>query len=218
MLIVYLKGRRVMGKQQYLFIDFEFTMPEGKNNPDNFFQEIIEVGIVSVIDNKINSTFSSYVKPKFFPILTDRCKKFLKVTQKQINEGISFKRLCEVLTDYNKEETTIITWGNLDIKVLGNCCNNHNIPYPLLSAKYRDLAIEHKRFFGDKNQTGLRRAIELYGDEAVGKAHTALDDAVSTYQIFKLIENDKQYLVSSRPTTIGERIDLSKIKQKLANK
>ena len=34
-------------QQQYVFIDFEFTMPEGKANPVGFYPEIIEVGLVS---------------------------------------------------------------------------------------------------------------------------------------------------------------------------
>jgi sporulation inhibitor KapD len=201
-----------MSKHQYLFIDFEFTMPQGKNIPENFFQEIIEIGLVSVIGSKVETTYSTFVKPTFFPVLTDRCKNFLKINQEQINCGISFKRLCDKLCEYDSEyETTVLTWGNLDMKVLENCCNLHDIPFPL-KGRHRDLALEHRRFFGDKNQTGLRRAIELYGNKAVGKAHSALDDAISTYQIFQLIEEDKKYLLNSKPTTIGERIDLGKIK------
>lgn len=55
------------GQEQLLFIDFEFTMPEGKANPKGFYPEIIEVGIVSVKNQQIEEQFSSYVKPNKFP-------------------------------------------------------------------------------------------------------------------------------------------------------
>ena len=71
-----------MDKQhQYLFIDFEFTMPESKANPHGFYQEIIEVGLVSVINQSIVHKYSSFVQPVKFPTLTNRCKSFLNISQ-----------------------------------------------------------------------------------------------------------------------------------------
>ena len=110
-------------QQQYLFIDFEFTMPEGRGNPAGFYPEIIEVGFVSVIGDSIQEQFSSFVIPKKFPKLTERCKKFLNIGQSQMESGISFEELVTVLkkvdTDY---PTTVVTWGNMDMKVLKQNC------------------------------------------------------------------------------------------------
>jgi sporulation inhibitor KapD len=58
-------------KRQTIFIDFEFTMPERNVRMKNFFAEIIEVGLVAVVDDQITEQFSSYVTPLKFPILTD---------------------------------------------------------------------------------------------------------------------------------------------------
>ncbi len=79
-----------MDSPQYLFLDFEFTMPETKTSPDGFCPEIIEVGLVAVVDEQIVSQFSSYVRPLRFPQLTERCKSFLNITQEQIDRGMSF--------------------------------------------------------------------------------------------------------------------------------
>jgi sporulation inhibitor KapD len=202
--------------QQYLFIDFEFTMPEGKGNPKGFFPEIIEVGIVSVINQEIRDTFSSYVKPAAFPILTERCKSFLNIQQNQVDNGINVEQLIHQLASYERIGTsTIITWGNMDMKVLRHNCQKNGLAFPF-KGKQVDLSMEYKRFFGDQNQTGLWKAVQEYGKEGTGKHHCALDDAMTTYNIFKLVENDKRYLAEPEPTTIGERVDFSKLLNKFA--
>jgi sporulation inhibitor KapD len=103
----------------------------------------------------------------------------------------------------------------MDMRVLKNNCAYHGLSFPL-SCKQVDLSMEYKRFFGDQNQTGLWKAVQEYGKEGTGKHHRALDDALTTYNIFRLVEKDKSYLARPKPTTIGDRIDLSKIINKFA--
>nr|WP_078432914.1 3'-5' exonuclease KapD [Metabacillus halosaccharovorans] len=204
------------GQEQLLFIDFEFTMPEGKSNPKGFYPEIIEVGIVSVKNQKIEEQFSSYVKPNQFPILSERCKTFLQISQEKIDQGMTFSELLSILSNYNqKAPTTVITWGNMDMKVLRHNCDMNKIEFPF-TGKFRDLSMEYKKFFGDRNQTGLWKAVEEYGKKATGKHHRALDDALTTYNLFKLVEDDKRYLQKPTPPTIGDRIDLSEVLNKYA--
>jgi sporulation inhibitor KapD len=203
-------------KHQYLFIDFEFTMPEGKYNPYGFYPEIIEVGLVSVINQKIIDQYSSYVKPVKFPNLTERCKSFLHISQENVNKGISFVELVDIFTQFeHSSPSTIVTWGNMDMRVLRQNCQGSGIPFPF-KGKQRDLSMEYKRFFGDQNQTGLWKAVQEYGKEGTGKHHCALDDALTTLNIFKLVEDDKRYLAKPEPTTIGDRVDFSKVLNKFA--
>ncbi|MFX3622883.1 MAG: 3'-5' exonuclease KapD [Ectobacillus sp.] len=205
-----------MDEQQFLFLDFEFTMPESKRKPAGFFPEIIEVGLVAVVKNQVADTFSSYVKPQKFPNLTERCKNFLNIDQQEVESGISFADLVGRLMQYEQfAQSTIITWGNMDIKVLRQNCQFSGLSYPF-QGKHRDLSLEYKRFFGDRNQTGLWKAIEAYGKKGTGKHHRALDDALTTYNIFKLVEKDKQYLVKPAPTTIGDLVDFSKLMKKVS--
>ncbi|WP_026694641.1 3'-5' exonuclease KapD [Peribacillus kribbensis] len=201
----------------YLFIDFEFTMPEGKAKPEGFYPEIVEVGLVSVVNEKITHKFSSFVSPERFPALTERCKTFLNISQEQVDGGISFKELVAFLQRLEAEypRVTVVTWGNMDMKVLKNTCAKANLPFPFCGTLL-DLSMEYKRFFGDQNQTGLWKAVQEYGKQGTGKHHRALDDALTTYNIFKLVEKDKKYLDKPEPTTIGDRIDLSKVLDKFA--
>ncbi|MDQ0229794.1 3'-5' exonuclease KapD [Metabacillus malikii] len=199
-----------------LFIDFEFTMPESKANPKGFYPEIIEVGLVAVQNHKIVDQFSSYVKPNRFPKLSERCKTFLQISQDTIDQGITFKELLHVLANYNEHASvTVITWGNMDMKVLRHNCQMNSEPFPL-HGECRDLSMEYKRFFGDRNQTGLWKAVEDYGKKGTGKHHRALDDALTTFNIFKLVEEDKRYLQKPEPSTIGDRIDLTEVLNKFA--
>lgn len=191
-------------------------MPENRHTPKNFFPEIIEAGIVVVEKDKILEQFSSYIRPKAFPTLTKRCKSFLNISQKNVETGASFEELVQIINGYHVlDKCTVVTWGNMDLRVLKNNCEYHGIPYPV-PFKYIDLSMEYKRFFGDQNQTGLWKAVQEYGKEGTGKHHRALDDALTTYNLFRLVEKDKRYLAKHEPTTIGDRIDLSKILNKFA--
>ena len=61
---------------QYIFIDFEFTMPEGRVKNGKFFPEIIEVGAIVVVNDKIVDEFSAFIRPEKHPVLSERCKNF----------------------------------------------------------------------------------------------------------------------------------------------
>lgn len=210
------KGGVDLEDQQYLFIDFEFTMPERGKRTKGFYPEIIEAGIVSVVNNQISEKYSTFVTPLRFPTLTDRCKSFLHISQEQIDQGITFHELISKFSLITKDfKNTVITWGNMDMKVLRQNCQHASIPFPF-QAKEIDLSMEYKQFFGDQNQTGLWKAVQEYGKDGVGKHHRALDDALTTYHIFNLVEKDKKYLHNPGQTTIGDRIDFSQLFNELA--
>jgi sporulation inhibitor KapD len=201
---------------QHLFIDFEFTMPERGRRNKGFYPEIIEAGIVAVANGQIYEKYSTYVTPIRFPILSDRCKSFLHLRQEQIDHGITFHELINKFTSLTKDfQNTVVTWGNMDMKVLRQNCEQARLSFPF-KAKEIDLSMEYKRFFGDQNQTGLWKAVQEYGKDGVGKHHRALDDALTTYHIFKLVEKDKQYLHNPDHTTIGDRVDFSQFFNKFA--
>lgn len=199
-----------------LFIDFEFTMPDRNSRSRGFYPEIIEAGAVLVENGKVVEQFSSYVRPLRFPILTDRCRSFLNISQEQVNSGITFKALVDTLKSMGgSKNCQIVTWGNMDMKVLQQNCQQASVGFPL-PGKQVDLSMEYKRFFGDQNQTGLWKAVQEYGREGTGKHHRALDDALTTYHIYKLVEKDKQYLQKPEPATIGDMVDFSKLLNKFA--
>lgn len=206
-----------MGSEgQLVFIDFEFSMPERHKVPKDFHPEIIEAGVVVVNGGKVIDTFSCYIKPVSFPRLTNRCKRFLSITQADVDGGRTFNEMHDYFTSLDQSGVKeVVTWGNMDMKVLRDSCARVGMAFPF-HARFVDLSMEYKRFFGDQNQTGLWKAVQEYGREGVGKHHKALDDAMTTQHIYHLVEKDKKYLEKAEPTTIGDRIDLSKFYNQLA--
>lgn len=199
-----------------LFIDFEFTMPDRNEKYKGFSPEIIEAGAVSVKNGTVLEQFSSFVAPTRFPELSERCKSFLHISQEQVDKGISFADLiCRLEQMGGNNADEIVTWGNMDMKVLRQNCSQAGTAFPF-KGKEVDLSMEYKRFFGDQNQTGLWKAVKEYGKEGTGRHHRALDDALTTYKIYQLVEKDKKYLQNHEPTTIGDRIDLSKLLNRFA--
>ncbi|WP_010174531.1 3'-5' exonuclease KapD [Bacillus coahuilensis] len=205
-----------MDVHQHIFLDFEFSMPDRKMSQRGFFPEIIEVGMVVEEDGSIIESFSSYVQPRVFKTLTPRCKKFLKIKQEDVDGGISFIEFIHYLQKLNKKRKKSNYYlGNMDMKVLRENCEKAGLLFPF-QGEFVDLSLEYKRFFGDRNQTGLWKAVEEYGKDGVGKHHKALDDAMTTYNIYKLVEKDKEYLNRATPPTIGDRVDMKKLMNLLA--
>lgn len=201
---------------QHLFIDFEFTMPETGVREKGYAAEIIEVGVVSTINGEVDETFRSFVQPKWNPILSERCKSFLNLAQSDVDLGISFIELAEKLQSlYRSEQTMIVTWGNMDMYVLKKSCEKWEIEFPFRQREL-DLSIEYMRFYGERNQTGLMKAFREYGHQSSRQHHSALDDALTTYEIYLSLERDKQYLQKPATSQIGDLVDLNSLREKLA--
>ncbi|MEM5591813.1 3'-5' exonuclease KapD [Niallia circulans] len=157
-----------MEKQQYLFIDFEFTMPEKSSKFKGFYPEIIEVGIVAVIGDTIREQFSSYVVPRKFSTLSRRCKSFLHISQEQVNNGISLYDLMKKLEAIcNGYQNIIVTWGNMDMKVLKDNCHKAQLPF-ILSCKEVDLSMEYKRFLVIKTKQAYGKQLGNMAERELG--------------------------------------------------
>ncbi|WP_142287963.1 3'-5' exonuclease KapD, partial [Bacillus sp. S1-R5C1-FB] len=121
------------------------------------------------------------------------------------------------VAEYEKRcKPTIVSWANMDMKGLKHNCEKAGVDFPFLG-QCRDLSLEYKKVFGERNQTGLWKAIEAYGKVGTGKHNCALADAMTANQIFKLVEKDKEYLVRPAPPTLGELGDVAKVLKKVSN-
>jgi len=196
--------------EQYLFLDFEFSMPEEHAKRGTFTPEIIEAGIVTVSDDTITETFSTFVKPEVHPLLTARCCEFLHISQSQVDQGMAFSDLVKKIKDIiSQAQTTIVTWGNSDLHILKAGCERKQLTLGSFNAL--DLAEEYKRFFGGENLTSLKKAVLEYVGADFDQRHRALDDALKTYEVFKHYQKDRRFINTETKTTIGDRLDMSKL-------
>lgn len=213
--------------ERYIFIDFEFTTFERKEAPKGFFHEVIEAGLVVVEENQILDTFSSLVAPKFFPELGDKCRSLTGITQEEVLGGIAFPRMIDhLLTHYIPEKTTLVTWGDLDVKALRRNCREHRVKFPfsVMLEDWLDLSKAYQFYYGHKDTPGLWYALDKYGLAEGAQSHRALDDAMATYKVMQKMKEDAWVHTPQAPAMqtsiadlMGQQMSLlEKLKQQLS--
>jgi len=170
-----------------LFIDFEMSMPP-YNNYQNFVSEIIQIGYILTDEfgNKIED-FSSYIKPKLFPELSIRTKKFLHLEQSDVDSGNTYDFLHQkIMQIQNKYKPIVYVWGKNDHLELNKLNKIHRLSNFTKSMQFIDLLSLHKNYFGLKNDIGLFNAFNIYYKEEIlnNQKHDALEDALITKEIF----------------------------------
>ena len=182
-----------------LFLDLEMSMPPYRFY-QNFESEIIQYGLVitnpqgQIIEEK-----KSFVRPTKTAEISDRTKKFLKVSQEEIDQGISAKEFIEMLSSYfRKNRPMVFVWGQNDLIELRKACRINHQNDITMGVQIVDLLKLHKTYFGLKNDLGLQNAYNLYSTEPTleKQAHDALEDALMTQFVFE----------SFRQVTLGKRI------------
>ena len=112
--------------RHFLIVDFEFTTHRyGPGRPRAFFPEIIEAGAVLLTPPgyEPGETYQSYVRPRFFPRLTEECRNITLIQQKDIDAGITMeKMLADLSGRYQAGQTYIVAWGNADRDVIASAC------------------------------------------------------------------------------------------------
>ncbi len=176
----------VNAKKPKLFVDFEMSMPPFKYNPD-FLSELIQCGMLLCDDaGNVVEQHTMFIKPMMFPEITDRTRKFLKITQSTIETGIEYpdfhNLLDRVVTQYRP---MVLVWGQNDIIELRKAALYHRLPDITKKAQFVDLLKLHKNYFGLKNDVGLFNAYKQYVDiDPEKQAHDALEDATITKIVF----------------------------------
>ena len=180
-----------------LFIDFEMSMHPYYYSP-SFISEIIQVGwVLTGPNDEVVESYKTYVKPEKFPTLTERTLKFLKVTQEDINQGISFKEFFNIFKKViDTYDPAIFTWGSNDESMFKDAMKRHKQTLNK-DLRFIDLLKMHKHVYMYKNDLGLQKAYEMYGNRSEKpQKHDALDDATMTWYIF---EGFKAYLNQEKP-------------------
>jgi len=169
-----------------LFMDFEMSMPP-YNNYETFVSEIIQAGYILTDETgSIVEKFTTYLKPKLFPEISIRTKKFLHIEQEEVNMGETYEcfhnRLLKLQKIYNP---VVYVWGKNDQLELNKLNKLYNLRNFTKNMQFVDLLSLHKIYYGLKNDIGLFNAYKLYADDGLDKQkHDALEDASVTKDIF----------------------------------
>jgi len=194
----------INAKKPKLFVDFEMSMPPFKYNPD-FLSELIQCGMILCDDaGNVIEQHATFIKPFMFPEITDRTRKFLKINQSAINNGVEFPEFHDMLDQIvTMFRPMVVVWGQNDIIELRKAALYHRLPDITKKAQFVDLLKLHKNYFGLKNDVGLFNAYKVYEDvDPEKQAHDALEDASVTkivFDGFKKVCNGDSEIVFKNP-------------------
>lgn len=177
----------------HLFLDLEMTMP-AYGAPRPFVAEVIQCGLVLCDKyNNIIKEYSTFIKPTLVKEISNRTKKFLKITQEDIETGVTFNEFYDVLSKMIEEyKPMVVVWGKNDILSLKDAYNINGLPNLNDKIRFVDLLKLHKNYFNLKNDIGLFACYEKYIGEKDHQEHNALTDALYTkvvYENFKKLCN-----------------------------
>lgn len=165
-----------------LVVDLEATCwAEGRGPREDM--ETIEFGavLVRMSDLQPIDERSWFIRPKLHPVLSGFCTQLTSITQSQVDAGLPFDKVCELITAWiepHRERLGWASWGNYDKHQLQKDAARMAMesplePYPHVNLKKRFLE-RHKL---PKPPPGMRRALDLCGLKINGTHHRGIDDA-----------------------------------------
>jgi inhibitor of KinA sporulation pathway (predicted exonuclease) len=172
-----------------IVIDIESTCWE---KPTDEISEIIEIGI-SPIDTKsgiVLDTRSILVKPEHSKV-SEFCTRLTKLTQEDVDSGISLKDACDILvSEYNSKKYIWSSYGFYDKLQFEGQCKRENIGYPFIKA-HINVKILFALKYSLKRQIGMIKALNLLGLPLIGTHHRGGDDSRNIARILSKILYNK---------------------------
>lgn len=151
-------------------------------------QEVIEIGALKINEyGETESQFSSFVRPRENPLLSDFCRRLTTISQIDVNRADDFPTVIADFIDWigynDDEEYLLCSWGFFDQKAFERDCRLHR-----LDADWCRPHISLKHQYNDINRLakpiGLRRAVEREGFDFTGTPHRGISDAENLAKIF----------------------------------
>ncbi len=169
----------------FIVFDLETTCWDG--NPPTEIREVIEIGAYKIDRyGHILNSFSQFVKPIQFPILSPFCKKLTTIKQLEINRARTFDVVIEQFQDWiepEKMEYLLCSWGGFDQTQLMNESQRFGLGTDWLEC-YLNVKEQYHHLKKISSYKGLKTSIQREGFEFEGVHHRALPDAYNLSKIF----------------------------------
>ena len=196
----------------YIVFDLEFnqsfdfkTGSSAASNPECPF-EIIQIGAV-----KLNSSletvgyFNYYIKPVIYKRIHPYVEKITGIDQKTLDSGHPFSVVFDALCDFaDPAEDIFCSWGNDDIKSLYRNIRYHKLKASKIPDRYMNIqsfATSYLKYEPGRS-IGLKNAVELLNINISSDFHNALNDAVYTAEVFKIVKPEVLVTERFRPSDI----------------
>lgn len=180
----------------FLIFDLEWNIVGRKNKPPKEEQEklpfeIIEIGAIKLnYDLETIDTFSCYVKPVLYPIISRYVARVTQRDQRSMAEGVHFPQAAAAFFAFVGQDPVLFcSWSKADPKILLNNLNyyglktNSNLSCLDVQSLFAVAAEQVKK----TTQRSIEYALKFLGIENEGPLHTAENDAIYTAKILKAI-------------------------------
>lgn len=151
--------------------------------------EIIQIGALKLNNNlQVISTFNALVKPKIYKEMHPFVEKITNITIDELMLAKPFNEVYEDFCTFVEDiDNVFCIWGMSDIKELFRNIAFHQLNSNVITKKYINVQYYASKNFKmpNKNNIGLKNAIELLGIPINKQFHDAFNDAYYTAEIFK---------------------------------
>lgn len=198
----------------FIIIDLEFNNLNGINKyyPDIFNNspelkdiqienEIIEIGAIK-LDKYMKplGEYKAYIKPSIIPVLNPKVLEITKISEQELESGISFEEGIDGLSKLIDEDDVICSWAKDDITEIISNAVYHKYDNLKWLKNYLDIQEYSTKILAHKKSLSLKNALEeLKIKIDQNKLHDALNDAIYTSYVLKRIYNSriiKNYIIN----------------------
>lgn len=197
---------------------FDFPDKNGGRPEPACPSEIIQIG-VALMDESFNITEkkSTLIKPRIYPRIHPYVRRITGLSSDELNDAPSFEDVFEEFFGFAFYERAVFcTWGSDDVKDLYKNILYYGLNAKALTRRYLNV----QRLFAvhaqtpPNMQTGLKTAAETLGFQISEPFHDALNDAVYTAKILKLLLEDENVA----PHVKIQTLNLSEMKLKISGR
>lgn len=196
----------------YIVLDLEFNQAfpfkNGKKSepiPECPF-EIIQIGAVKLDEDfKTLDTFDIMISPKIYPRIHPFVEKITGITKDQLENQPSFPEAYQAFLGFiGKEPSVLCSWGEDDIKSLFRNIFYYNLDVDSLTDSYLNVQSFASAYLNHEagRAIGLKNAVAELGLEETAAFHNALNDAIYTAEIFKIVRPEQIVPKTFQPLTM----------------
>jgi inhibitor of KinA sporulation pathway (predicted exonuclease) len=151
-------------------------------------QQIIQIGAVKLNEALVEvDYFSQIIKPTHSPTLSHFSRMQTGITQDEIDCARGFEEVYQEFYDWcDMQHNLMICWGKEDIRFIKEDCILNGLE-DHLPPGFIDILVRFRNYAKSNNDYSVVKALEYLEIEQIGEAHSALDDARNTSNIFKKI-------------------------------
>ena len=200
----------------YIVLDLEFNQGFDfeKNKSVNLIPscrfEIIQIGAVKLNEKfKIIDKFNEYIKPNLYKEIHPYVEKITGLTKEFLDDKPLFQEVEPKFKKFigNEDECIFCVWGKSDLRALYRNLAYYNFIKKDLILKYIDIQAKATKYlkFSKGGVIGLKSAIEMFNLPIEEDFHNALNDAIYTAKILKILKSEKMNIKIFNSKNIPDR-------------